>query len=144
MTVIIPKFQIHEKTHPGKVTLKVNDLQNEINFYVNTIGLTLFLSEDNRAILGVGKRELVELKKIANGQKSTNKTGLYHMAFLLPERKDLGNVLYHYFLLMHPSLVRLIMDIVKHFILKILKETGLKFIEINQENNGIFAKTVKL
>ena len=95
MTVIIPKFQIHEKTHPGKVTLKVNDLQDEINFYVNTIGLTLFLSEDNRATLGVGKRELVELKKIANGQKSTNKTGLYHMAFLLPERKDLGNVLYH-------------------------------------------------
>ena len=95
MTVIIPKFQIHEKTHPGKVTLKVNDLQNEINFYVNTIGLTLFLSEENRATLGVGDRVLVELKQVKNGQKSINKTGLYHMAFLLPERKDLGNVLYH-------------------------------------------------
>ncbi|MGM0125174.1 catechol 2,3-dioxygenase [Enterococcus sp. AZ194] len=95
MTVIIPKFRIHEKTHPGKVTLKVNNLQKEMAFYIETIGLSKLSSTETSAVLGVDSRPLLELKEIKGGQASLTKTGLYHMAFLVPKRKDLGNILYH-------------------------------------------------
>ncbi|KAF1295644.1 glyoxalase [Enterococcus sp. JM4C] len=95
MTVIIPEFKIHEKTHPGTVSLKVNDLQKEVTFYIHNIGLQLISETATSAVLGVDGRALVALREIKNGQVSPRKTGLYHMAFLLPERKDLGNVLYH-------------------------------------------------
>lgn len=93
---IIPEFQLDEKTHPGNVALKVNNLQKMIAFYTQIIGLKLLQQETQQAVLGAGSTPLLYLFQI-NGQRAAQqRTGLYHTAFLLPTRKDLGNALIRY------------------------------------------------
>lgn len=93
---IIPEFQLDEKTHPGNVALKVNNLQKMIAFYTQIIGLKLLQQETQQAVLGVDRIPLLYLFQI-NGQRAAQqRTGLYHTAFLLPTRKDLGNALIRY------------------------------------------------
>lgn len=94
--VIFPDFQLSEKTRPGKVVLKVVDMKEMVQFYRDVIGLKLFENNEERSILGAGQTPLLQLQKINNPLPLTQKTGLYHVAFLLPTRKDLGNALYHY------------------------------------------------
>ncbi|MFP9075931.1 VOC family protein, partial [Enterococcus faecalis] len=48
------------------------------------------------ARLGMAEKILLELIKVENPLPLTRKTGLFHVAFLLPTRKDLGNTLIHY------------------------------------------------
>lgn len=89
-------FKLNEQSHIGKVAIKVNDLLNMMNFYQNKMGLDVLSSTENTAILGIRKdnRELLELKKTEKPNELTIKSGLYHMAFVVPNRKDLGNLLF--------------------------------------------------
>lgn len=89
-------FELNEGSHIGKVAIKVNDLLNMVNFYQNQIGLDVLSSTEETAVLGIRKdnRELLELRKIENPNELTIKSGLYHMAFVVPSRKDLGNILF--------------------------------------------------
>ncbi len=97
MTMIIPKFQLSEKTHPGTVSLKVADLDKMKDFYTQIIGLFVIEERENQVFLGTqeGKKSLLILNKVKHPLPITRKTGLYHVAFLLPTRKDLGNELLH-------------------------------------------------
>lgn len=96
MTVIIPTFQLSAAAHIGQVALKVANLEKMTNFYQEVIGLQVLEQDATQSILGVGDTVLLELNKVQNPLPITPKTGLFHVAFLLPSRKDLGNALLHY------------------------------------------------
>jgi catechol 2,3-dioxygenase len=96
MTVNIPEFQLSPETQIGKVVLKVASLEEMIAFYTDIIGFSLLEKQYNLAILGTDKRILLELIQVEKPLPRTRKTGLFHMAILLPSRKDLGNALVHY------------------------------------------------
>lgn len=96
MKTIHPAFQLSEQTHPGLVALKVANLEHMTKFYQEVIGLTLRETSERQSMLGTEETTLLILTKVANPLPVTRKTGLYHVAFLLPTRRDLGNALYHY------------------------------------------------
>ena len=96
MTVIIPTFQLSATAHMGRVALKVANLEKMTRFYQEVIGLQVLEQNEKQSTLGVDNTVLLELHKVQNPLPITPKTGLYHVAFLLPTRKDLGNALRHY------------------------------------------------
>ena len=96
MTVIIPTFQLSATAHMGRVALKVANLEKMTRFYQEVIGLQVLEQSAIQSTLGVDNTVLLELHKVQEPLPLTPKTGLYHVAFLLPTRKDLGNALRHY------------------------------------------------
>lgn len=75
----------------GRVTLTVRDLAATGAFYENVIGLEQLEADTTQAIYGVGGRPLVELRgDPAARPASRQDAGLFHTAFLLPSRADLG------------------------------------------------------
>lgn len=89
-------FTIDENMRIGKVSLKVANLIKQVDFYQNYIGLDVLDSSYDSAELGIQEtgEVLLELKKVEKPNSRLKKTGLFHIAFLLPTRKDLGNILY--------------------------------------------------
>lgn len=75
----------------GRVRLKVRDLEKLAGFYENTLGLTRLGEGDNLVTLGTGTTPLLELAGDP-GLAPLNRrdAGLFHTAFLLPSRADLG------------------------------------------------------
>lgn len=96
MTVIIPTFQLSATAHIGHVALKVANLEKMTQFYQDVIGLQILEQNALQSTLGVGSTVLLELHKVQNPLPLTPKTGLFHVAFLLPSRKALGDALLHY------------------------------------------------
>jgi catechol 2,3-dioxygenase len=75
----------------GFVTLVVRDLAAVGHFYKRAIGLSLIETEAGVERLGVAGKVLVELRHEPDARPaSRSDAGLFHTAFLLPERKDLG------------------------------------------------------
>ncbi|WP_172331405.1 VOC family protein [Mangrovicoccus sp. HB161399] len=75
----------------GRVALTVHDLGKTGAFYEHVIGLERLGSDGESARYGAGGRPLVELRLDRAARKSTRReAGLFHTAFLLPERADLG------------------------------------------------------
>ena len=75
----------------GKVSLIVHDLGLVADFYQKAVGLHLLSSDGEAATLGVGNAVLLELRQDkAARRRSSREAGLFHTAFLLPSRGDLG------------------------------------------------------
>lgn len=82
--------------HIGKVTLTVRDLARVAEFYRSAIGLQTVHADASVEQLGSGDRLLLELRRDPHARLSTGReTGLFHTAFLLPTRADLGAWLSH-------------------------------------------------
>jgi catechol 2,3-dioxygenase len=81
---------IHPETHIGHVHLNVADLDRQISFYQQMIGLQLHWQEDDSAALGVGGADLLLLTQVLNARRYRGVTGIYHFAILLPERRELA------------------------------------------------------
>ncbi|RXT53823.1 hypothetical protein B6S44_15720 [Bosea sp. Tri-44] len=79
--------------HIGAVSLRVRDLPGLTAFYRDAIGLSVLSQDAERAVLGAGDEPLVKLE--AGAQHPSSAAGLFHMAILLPSRRDLGNWLQH-------------------------------------------------
>lgn len=80
----------------GRVALTVNDLGRMTAFYRDMIGLAPLTSDGEVAVLGAGGRALLELRADpAARRRDPREAGLFHTAFLLPERADLGRWLHH-------------------------------------------------
>lgn len=84
----------------GSVTLTVNDLDRVGRFYRDAIGLEEIAREggaaSGRLTLGVGDRPLVRLRADPGAPRAgRGEAGLFHTAFLLPRRADLGRWLRH-------------------------------------------------
>ena len=65
--IAISADRIHPDTLPGYVHLKVIDLDNQVMFYQQVIGLQLNWREGNSAGLGRGASFLNALAKLSNG-----------------------------------------------------------------------------
>lgn len=87
------EFSIHPKTHIGRVSLTVADLEQEIEFYEKVIGLQVRHEDENSASLKAGEHELVRLTQVPGAVRRRGTTGLYHFAILLPDRRELARVI---------------------------------------------------
>jgi catechol 2,3-dioxygenase len=90
---------IHPATLPGYVHLKVANLERQIEFYEKVIGLKLHWRKENAAGLGVGSDDLLRLTEVKDAIRYRGTTGLYHMAVLLPDRRELARAVARLFAL---------------------------------------------
>jgi catechol 2,3-dioxygenase len=87
-----PTSRIDPATSMGTVRLTVSDLSRSQDFYERAIGLQAREQDDGTLALGIdGERPLVELLGAASAPRLNRRaTGLYHLAILLPSRRDLA------------------------------------------------------
>ncbi|MBP1807362.1 VOC family protein [Rubellimicrobium aerolatum] len=80
----------------GRVALVVNDLAAVRDFYQRVIGLGHLGDGEGVALLGAGDRVLLELREDRAARRASRReAGLFHTAFLLPDRAGLGRWLRH-------------------------------------------------
>lgn len=78
------------------VALTVRDLPGMAQFYETTLGLAPMGGDGETRRLGTGDQVLLELRGDAAARPNDpRQAGLYHTAFLLPSRGDLGRWLRH-------------------------------------------------
>ena len=79
----------------SRVVLTVRDLDRVGDFYQRAIGLDRIAGDAETLVLGQGALPLVELRRDAAARSYPAEAGLFHTAFLLPTRADLGRWLRH-------------------------------------------------
>jgi catechol 2,3-dioxygenase len=90
---------IHPDTLPGYVHLKVANLDRQVEFYEKVIGLKLHWRKDGMAGLGVGVQDIMRLTEVKDAIRFRGTTGLYHVAILLPDRRELARAVARLFTL---------------------------------------------
>ncbi|WP_051318219.1 VOC family protein [Cohnella thermotolerans] len=94
----LPSAAAHAGTEMGAVHLKVSDLERSVRYYTETIGLSVLNRYGGAARMTAdGAYPLVVLEQVPNALvlPPGRNSGLYHFALLVPNRRDLGNVLKH-------------------------------------------------
>lgn len=91
-------YKMNEQVMLGTVTLNVKDLDMMTRYYEELIGLDVLNQTDTVSELGIKAdgQPLLKLVKVEATSQQTMKAGLFHTAFLLPSRKDLGNLVYSF------------------------------------------------
>lgn len=80
----------------GRVVLTVRNLDAVQSFYEKAVGLHVLRRDGESAELGAGRDVLLELRRDASARfRSPRDAGLFHTAFLLPSRADLGRWVKH-------------------------------------------------
>ena len=79
----------------GTVVLNTKHLQGQKNFYQHIIGLSVLKEEDNKVELGIKGNEEPLITLLSTNLPKGHHYGLYHLAILVPSRKDLGDALLH-------------------------------------------------
>lgn len=97
------KFSIHPKTGMGHISLTVANLENQIALYQQAMGFKLHWREGNKAGLGAGGNDLLLLTEEPNFKKYRSVTGLYHVAYLFPNRRELALAVWRLFALKYPN-----------------------------------------
>jgi catechol 2,3-dioxygenase len=93
LSPIETQFSIHPATRPGHVHLTVANLDPQIEFYQHVLGLRLHWREGATAGLGAGRHDLVRLTEVRGAKRYRGTTGLYHLAILLPSRRELARAI---------------------------------------------------
>ena len=95
---MIRGFHTKPTTFVGHVNIKVENLARSLQYYQEIIGFDILEQTANTAKLTTdGKTSILSLtqpKDVIPKQGRT--TGLYHFALLLPEKKDLANIVVHF------------------------------------------------
>lgn len=86
---------IPASTEMGAVHLTVGDLERSLTYYRESIGLAVLAEGGGRATLGAGRTRLLELVEEPGAQPAPARTGLFHFALLLPDRRSLARWLAH-------------------------------------------------
>ena len=73
-----------------QVALTVRDLDKTATFYEDVIGLGLISRNGETALLGTEGLALIELRQDRKAKPYPKEAGLFHTAFLLPSKRDLG------------------------------------------------------
>lgn len=81
-------------TRMGAVHLTVADLERSLEYYQGTIGLRVLSREDGRASLGGDSEQLVLVEQ-PGATSARGYSGLFHVALLVPSRRDLANWFTH-------------------------------------------------
>lgn len=81
---------IDPRTRLGHVRLVVNDLDRVSTFYQDVLGFREHRRDSATAALGAGGEDLLRLTANRDARYYRRAGGLYHTAFLVPERVDLA------------------------------------------------------
>jgi len=84
---------IHPDTVLGYVHLTVSDMGQSLDFYQQSLGMTIHRREGNTAYLGAGQADLLMLTENREARQVRGTTGLYHFAILVPSRVELAQSL---------------------------------------------------
>jgi catechol 2,3-dioxygenase len=94
-----PAYRLPQTARVGSVKLAVSQLARSVDFYTQVIGLAVLDSDGRMAKLGPqnSQRVLLELEELPGVQPigRRNRLGLYHTAFLLPDRAALSSFVEH-------------------------------------------------
>ena len=97
------EFSIHPKTQIGYISLTVANLDSQIEFYQKAMGFKLHWKENGKAGLGAGGADLLKLMEQADVKKYRGVTGLYHVAYLFPNRRELAIAVARLFAIKYPN-----------------------------------------
>jgi catechol 2,3-dioxygenase len=81
----------------------VADLDRQVAFYQQVIGLQLHGREGASARLGAGGEDLLRLTEVRGARRYPGTTGIYHFAILLPDRHELARAIARLFSLRYPN-----------------------------------------
>lgn len=89
-------FALSRPVHVGRAHLVVRDLETMAGFYEQALGLKRFEQSANGVELGAGDRVLLTLTTRGDAAPAPrNAAGLFHNAFLMPDRAELAHWLAH-------------------------------------------------
>jgi len=89
-------FAVTAPTSIARVGLKARDAEALASYYREVIGLEEFGRKDGSIMLGAGGRELLVIEADPSAKPDDPRSaGLFHTAFLLPSRADLGRWVKH-------------------------------------------------
>ena len=97
------EFSIHPATRIGYVSLNVANLENQLAFYQQALGFQLHWRDGNKAGLGGGSADLLQLVEQPDYKRYQRVTGLYHLAVLFPDRRELARAIARLFVLKYPN-----------------------------------------
>jgi catechol 2,3-dioxygenase len=83
------------QTHVGRIDLWVNDLGRSAEFYEQALGLSVKDRSETSIEYTANDRDVILAIHKTDAPLSKDTYGLYHVAFLVPERKSLGRFLRH-------------------------------------------------
>lgn len=90
------KFHEGSLIYPLHLSLNVMDMERMTRFYTESMGFEILDKEDHMVQLGVSGRRILTLVRPEDVvKKPPRRSGLYHFAILLPDRKYLGSFINH-------------------------------------------------
>jgi len=90
------KFHTDPLIYPLNLSLNVMDMEKMTRFYRDSMGFEILEKKDDIVHLGTSGRRILTLERPENViQKPPRRSGLYHFAILLPDRKHLGSFINH-------------------------------------------------
>ncbi len=96
ITAPTSSFAYDRPAHVGETRLAVTDLDLVTRYYNQAIGLEVLEKSDHGAVLGAGGKPLLHLSSGKDIRPQPARTsGLFHTAFLMPDRQALGRWLVH-------------------------------------------------
>jgi len=101
--IAVSPHRIHSDAKPGCVHLNVANLEQQVIFYQQVLGLRLNWREEASVGLGVEKQDLVRLTEIQGGKRYRGVTGIYHFAILFPNRRELAHAIARLFEMRWPN-----------------------------------------
>ncbi len=96
-------YSIPPATRIGTVHLTVANLDRQIEFYQQVIGLQLHWREAAAAGLGAGGQDLLRLSEVRGARRVRGATGIYHFAILFPNRRELARAVARLFSMGYPN-----------------------------------------
>ncbi len=90
-------------TRLGHVHLIVSSLERQIAFYTQVLGFVLLWQKENEAALGSTEEVLLRLTEDKEARRYPRNAGMYHLAILYPNRKELARAMARLFVLRYPN-----------------------------------------
>ena len=97
------EFSIHPQTKMGHISLTVANLDNQIEFYTKAMGFKLHWKDGDKAGLGADGEDLLLLTQQPDVKKYRGVTGLYHVAYVFPNKRELAIAVARLFAIKYPN-----------------------------------------
>lgn len=84
------RLQVAPETRIGVLKLRVTNLDNALAIWRDMVGLHLIEQAEDKLVMGVGTKPMIELTASATSPVPPRSLGLYHVAIHVPRRKELA------------------------------------------------------